>query len=108
MASIQEKLQEFLDYLKSVLDSMSTTVVELGGRAVTPGLIDGHCHLSGLGKALEQITPEQIDAQHQRQRGQGIHQPPLIDPRGGRHGRYIELFEHAGLLSNRRSARSPL
>ena len=30
-----------------------TRVVELHGRAVTPGLVDGHCHLYGLGTSLE-------------------------------------------------------
>ena len=33
----------------------ATQVVELGGRAVTPGLIDAHSHLKGLGEALEQV-----------------------------------------------------
>jgi predicted amidohydrolase YtcJ len=33
----------------------ATRVVELGGRAVTPGLIDAHSHLKGLGAALEQV-----------------------------------------------------
>jgi predicted amidohydrolase YtcJ len=33
----------------------STRLLELGGRAVTPGLIDAHSHLSGLGAALEQV-----------------------------------------------------
>jgi len=32
-----------------------TRVVELGGRMVTPGLIDAHSHLAGLGGALEQV-----------------------------------------------------
>src|SRR4029079_4880270 len=32
-----------------------TKVVELGGRAVTPGLIDAHSHLGGLGAALEKV-----------------------------------------------------
>jgi predicted amidohydrolase YtcJ len=32
-----------------------TRVVELGGRMVTPGLIDAHSHLAGLGEALEQV-----------------------------------------------------
>jgi len=33
----------------------ATRVVELGGRAVTPGLIDAHSHLLGLGEALEEV-----------------------------------------------------
>jgi hypothetical protein len=33
----------------------ATQVVELGGRAVTPGLIDAHAHLMGLGGFLEQV-----------------------------------------------------
>jgi predicted amidohydrolase YtcJ len=32
-----------------------TKVVELAGRAVTPGLIDAHSHLLGLGQALSQV-----------------------------------------------------
>jgi predicted amidohydrolase YtcJ len=31
-----------------------TRVVDLAGRAVTPGLVDGHCHLAGLGATLEE------------------------------------------------------
>ncbi len=34
----------------------ATRVVELGGRGVTPGLVDGHCHLYGLGLALDIIS----------------------------------------------------
>jgi predicted amidohydrolase YtcJ len=34
----------------------STRVIDLGGRAVSPGLVDGHCHLYGLGHASEQIA----------------------------------------------------
>jgi predicted amidohydrolase YtcJ len=32
-----------------------TRVVELGGRAVLPALTDGHAHLYGLGRALDQV-----------------------------------------------------
>src|SRR4051812_25974015 len=34
----------------------STRVVDLEGHAVTPGLVDAHCHLYGLGIALETIS----------------------------------------------------
>lgn len=33
----------------------ATRVVDLAGRAVTPGLVDAHSHLLGLGAALEQV-----------------------------------------------------
>src|SRR5579862_3102754 len=33
----------------------ATQVIELGGRAVTPGLIDAHSHLKGLGAALAEV-----------------------------------------------------
>ena len=33
-----------------------TRVIELAGRTVTPGLVDGHCHLYGLGTAAEQVS----------------------------------------------------
>ncbi len=33
-----------------------TRVVELAGKSVTPGLVDGHCHLYGLGAAMESVS----------------------------------------------------
>ncbi len=33
-----------------------TRIVELGGHTATPGLVDGHCHLYGLGTALESVA----------------------------------------------------
>jgi predicted amidohydrolase YtcJ len=33
-----------------------TQVIDLAGRAVTPGLVDAHCHLYGLGLALESVS----------------------------------------------------
>jgi predicted amidohydrolase YtcJ len=33
-----------------------TRVIELAGRSVTPGLVDGHCHLYGLGTARENVN----------------------------------------------------
>ncbi len=37
------------------LRTPATRIVELDGRAVTPGLIDAHSHLLGLGEALEEV-----------------------------------------------------
>jgi hypothetical protein len=34
----------------------STRVIDLHGRSVTPGLIDAHCHLYGLGTDLEHVS----------------------------------------------------
>lgn len=40
-----------------------THVIELGGRSVTPGLTDAHCHLYGLGEALETLSLRGIKSQ---------------------------------------------
>lgn len=37
----------------------ATRAIDLGGRAVTPGLIDAHSHLGGLGMALEEVDLRQ-------------------------------------------------
>jgi predicted amidohydrolase YtcJ len=37
-------------------------VIELAGRAVTPGLIDAHSHLEGLGAFLEQVDVTGVDS----------------------------------------------
>ena len=34
----------------------ATRVIDLHGRTVTPGLVDAHCHLYGLGKALDELS----------------------------------------------------
>ncbi len=39
----------------AALRGPATETIELGGRAVTPGLIDAHAHLVGLGAALGQV-----------------------------------------------------
>ncbi|HEY4593548.1 MAG TPA: amidohydrolase family protein, partial [Thermoanaerobaculia bacterium] len=37
------------------LRTAKTRVIDLRGRAVTPGLIDAHSHLAGLGQSLEEV-----------------------------------------------------
>lgn len=36
--------------------SPNARVIELSGRTVTPGLVDGHCHLLGLGHSMEILS----------------------------------------------------
>lgn len=43
------------DAAAMALKGPETRLVELGGRAVTPGLIDAHSHLVGLGRALSEV-----------------------------------------------------
>ena len=38
-----------------------TRVIDLAGRTVTPGWVDGHCHLYGLGLSLENVSLRGLD-----------------------------------------------
>ena len=40
-----------------------THIIELGGRTVVPGLVDGHAHLYGLGASLENISLRGYDSE---------------------------------------------
>ena len=41
----------------------TTRVIELHGRAATPGLIDAHCHLYGLGADLEHVSVRDLGSE---------------------------------------------
>ncbi len=41
----------------------ATRVIELHGRAATPGLIDAHCHLYGLGADLENVSVRDLPSE---------------------------------------------
>ncbi|HEX3481806.1 MAG TPA: amidohydrolase [Kofleriaceae bacterium] len=41
----------------------STRVVDLHGRSATPGLVDAHCHLYGLGTDLENVSVRGLDSE---------------------------------------------
>jgi predicted amidohydrolase YtcJ len=41
----------------------ATRVIELHGRAATPGLIDAHCHLYGLGADLEHVSVRDLTSE---------------------------------------------
>ena len=38
----------------------STKVIDLNGRSATPGLVDAHCHLYGLGTDLENVSLREL------------------------------------------------
>ncbi|HEX7836116.1 MAG TPA: amidohydrolase family protein, partial [Kofleriaceae bacterium] len=41
----------------------STRVIDLHGRSATPGLIDAHCHLYGLGSDLEHVSVRDLSSE---------------------------------------------
>jgi predicted amidohydrolase YtcJ len=41
----------------------STRVIDLHGRSATPGLVDAHCHLYGLGTDLENVSVRGLDSE---------------------------------------------
>jgi predicted amidohydrolase YtcJ len=41
----------------------STRVIDLRGRSATPGLIDAHCHLYGLGSDLESVSVRELTSE---------------------------------------------
>ncbi|KYF99368.1 hypothetical protein BE20_31630 [Sorangium cellulosum] len=58
----------------------ATRVVELPGRAVVPGLVDGHAHLYGLGVALE--TPSVRGARSAEAAAAVVAEAAKVRPRG--------------------------
>jgi len=45
------------------LAGASTRIIDLHGRAATPGLVDAHCHLYGLGTDLENVSVRGLDSE---------------------------------------------
>lgn len=43
----------------------STEVVELGGRTVTPGLVDAHCHVFGLAADLQRVSVRNLGSEEE-------------------------------------------
>src|SRR5215475_3116334 len=41
----------------------ATRVIDLHGRSATPGLVDAHCHLYGLGTDLENVSVRGLDSE---------------------------------------------
>jgi predicted amidohydrolase YtcJ len=42
-----------------------TEVIELAGRSVTPGLVDAHCHVSGLAADLERVSVRNLGSEQE-------------------------------------------
>jgi len=45
------------------LAAASTRIIDLHGRSATPGLVDAHCHLYGLGTDLENVSVRGLDSE---------------------------------------------